>query len=228
VESAGSITVVKLKLRPVDAACMLEDPIAQAAIIRKPLAFGIDIGRRSRPREGNHPTGLTLATPSVRSTRETDCRNLPRARHGFPRERSGRAERHEEGTLSRAGGRLDGHGGKLRKAQVYIVRNEAEPAVPSLPRRRSEVTMTGVEQKPGGDGLRAVCTKCGQEASVTSTPNGFSYAPDQGAMRNCPVVKERMEREGGRTSNTDCDHMLEAVQSLTDRLRGTIVSQSQD
>ena len=88
--------------------------------------------------------------------------------------------------------------------------------------------MTGVEQKPGGDGLRAVCTKCGQEASVTSTPNGFSYAPDHGGMLNCPVVKERMEREGGRTSNTDCDHMLEAVQSLADRLRGTIVSQSQD
>ena len=86
--------------------------------------------------------------------------------------------------------------------------------------------MTG--DKPGSDGLRAICAKCGQEASLTPTPNGFSYAPDDGAMLRCPVVKERMEQEGGSTSNTDCDHMLEEVQSLTDRLRGTIVSQSQD
>jgi hypothetical protein len=88
--------------------------------------------------------------------------------------------------------------------------------------------MIGDEQKPGGDGLRAICTKCGQEASLTPTPNGFSYAPDGSSMLHCPIVKERMEKEGGRTSNTDCDHMLEAVQSLTDRLRGTVVSQSQD
>ncbi len=87
--------------------------------------------------------------------------------------------------------------------------------------------MTGDGQRVGGDRPRAICTKCGQGASLTPTPNGFSYTPDRGSMLHCPVVKDRLKKEGSGTSNTNCDHMQEAVQSLTDRLRGTVVSQSE-
>ena len=76
----------------------------------------------------------------------------------------------------------------------------------------------------GDDRPRAICAKCGQEAILTRTPNGFSYTPDRGLMLDCPVVKERLEKEGPRANSTDCDQMQEAVQSLTDRLRGTVVS----
>jgi hypothetical protein len=47
-------------------------------------------------------------------------------------------------------------------------------------------------------------------------------------MLRCPIVKERIEQEGNRTNATDCDFLQEAVQSLADRLRGTVVSQSPD
>jgi len=67
---------------------------------------------------------------------------------------------------------------------------------------------------------------CGQEAFLTRTPNGFSYTPDRTSMADCPIVKERLETEGASANNTDCDYMHAAVQSVTDRLRGTVVSQS--
>jgi len=87
--------------------------------------------------------------------------------------------------------------------------------------------MTGDGQRVGGDRPRAICTKCGQGASLTPTPNGFSYTPDRDSVLHCPVVKDCLKKEGSGTSNTNCDHMQEAVQSLTDRLRGTVVSQSE-
>lgn len=73
--------------------------------------------------------------------------------------------------------------------------------------------------------MQAICAKCGQGATVTVTANGFSYTPDD-AMLHCPVVKERMEKEGDRASSMDCDHLQDVVQSLADRLRGTLISQS--
>lgn len=76
--------------------------------------------------------------------------------------------------------------------------------------------------------MRVICAKCGQGATVRETPNGYSYAPDGGAMLRCPIVKERIEEEGNRTNATDCDYLQEAVQSLADRQRGTVVSQSPD
>ena len=60
---------------------------------------------------------------------------------------------------------------------------------------------------------------------MTVTANGFSYTPDD-AMVHCPVVKERMEDQDGRAGNMDCDHLQDVVQSLADRLRGTVISQS--
>jgi hypothetical protein len=71
--------------------------------------------------------------------------------------------------------------------------------------------------------MRATCARCGQEASVRETPNGFSYTLERDARLRCPIVQERMEKEA---TNMDCEHMQDAVQSLADRLRGTIVSQS--
>jgi hypothetical protein len=69
--------------------------------------------------------------------------------------------------------------------------------------------------------MQAICARCGQEASVSETPNGFSYAFERDARVRCPIVQEHIE-----AINMDCEHMQEAVQSLADRLRGTIVSQS--
>jgi hypothetical protein len=78
----------------------------------------------------------------------------------------------------------------------------------------------------GDDRPRAVCSKCGQEVSLNRTPNGFSYTLDRASMVDCPILKERLETKGPPESNPDCDHMREGVQSLTDRLRGTVGSQS--
>jgi hypothetical protein len=73
--------------------------------------------------------------------------------------------------------------------------------------------------------MQAICAKCGQAATVTVTANGFSFTPDD-AMLHCPVVKERMDGEDGRAISMDCDHLQDEVQSLADRLRGTVISQS--
>ena len=68
--------------------------------------------------------------------------------------------------------------------------------------------------------MQAICDKCGGTASVTLIPKGFKYSPDLSALTLCPVVKERMEKNGGKTNDTDCDYMASAAQAVARRMRG--------
>lgn len=65
--------------------------------------------------------------------------------------------------------------------------------------------------------MQATCAKCGGKAEVSLTASGFSYNMDRRARSECTVILERMAAEGGRTSDTDCDHMLEAAQAARER-----------
>lgn len=61
--------------------------------------------------------------------------------------------------------------------------------------------------------MKATCGKCGVKADVKITaPGRMSYSIEHGGSLQCPVVQERMEKNGGSTSDTDCDFMLQAVQ----------------
>lgn len=66
--------------------------------------------------------------------------------------------------------------------------------------------------------MRAICTKCGERATVTLTLKGFYYHP--GALLRCPVIKERMKKNGGTSSDMHCDHMALAAEAVADRIRG--------
>jgi hypothetical protein len=67
--------------------------------------------------------------------------------------------------------------------------------------------------------MQAICPKCGGRADVSLIPKGFSYSPDGAAIVQCPVVRERMEKNGGKTNDTDCDHMARAAQAVAHRMR---------
>jgi hypothetical protein len=68
--------------------------------------------------------------------------------------------------------------------------------------------------------MQATCPRCGGTADVSLIKNGFNYATDGAAIIQCPVVRERMEKNGGKTNDTDCDHMARAAQAVAHRMRG--------
>jgi hypothetical protein len=67
--------------------------------------------------------------------------------------------------------------------------------------------------------MPATCLKCGNRAEVSLTGEGFSYSLGARAML-CPVVNVRAQKEGGRTSDLNCDHMAKAAQEVARRMRG--------
>jgi hypothetical protein len=56
------------------------------------------------------------------------------------------------------------------------------------------------------------------EVSLTSN-GGFSYNFGSRAFL-CPIVKERADKDGGKTSDLNCDHMAKAAQEVAHRMRG--------
>lgn len=67
--------------------------------------------------------------------------------------------------------------------------------------------------------MQATCGKCGGTADVSLTSTGFSYSPSARSLALCPIIRERMEKNGGSTNDTDCDHMARAAQHVADRIR---------
>jgi hypothetical protein len=67
--------------------------------------------------------------------------------------------------------------------------------------------------------MQATCLKCGNRAEVSLTAESFSYSLGARAML-CPVVNVRAAKEGGRTSDVNCDHMAKTAQEVARRMRG--------
>jgi hypothetical protein len=67
--------------------------------------------------------------------------------------------------------------------------------------------------------MQATCLKCGNRAEVSLTADGFRYSLGSRAML-CPVVQRRAEKEGGRKSDLNCDHMAMVAQEVAHRIRG--------
>jgi hypothetical protein len=66
--------------------------------------------------------------------------------------------------------------------------------------------------------MQARCPKCANKAEVSLTAKGFSYDFGPRAFL-CPIIKERADKEGGRTSDQNCDHMAKAAQEVSHRMR---------
>jgi hypothetical protein len=67
--------------------------------------------------------------------------------------------------------------------------------------------------------MQARCPKCANRAEVSLTPKGFSYDFGPRAF-SCPIIKERADKDGGKTSDINCEHMARAAQAVADRMRG--------
>lgn len=61
--------------------------------------------------------------------------------------------------------------------------------------------------------MKTTCATCGVTASIAGIQaSGVQYQVSASMMLLCPVVADRMEKNGGKTDNTDCDNLLNAVQ----------------
>jgi hypothetical protein len=67
--------------------------------------------------------------------------------------------------------------------------------------------------------MQARCPKCANRAQVSLTAEGFSYDLGSRAF-DCPIIKERADKDGGKTSDINCIHMARAAQEVADRMRG--------
>jgi hypothetical protein len=68
--------------------------------------------------------------------------------------------------------------------------------------------------------MQATCPHCGIVTPVTLTPGGFSYGAGRSETSGCPMIKQRLNTNGGRTDDMDCEHMARSAQMVAHKMRG--------